>query len=109
MPMLLRDLLQHTLSAEDDMVVLAAEPDIEEVARTACDAEADVVIVGLEHGELPAPAKELLDARARQKVVGVEAIDGETVLYELQPHRTSIGPASPTMLATAIRAAAEAP
>jgi hypothetical protein len=89
--------------------VLASEPDIEAVARAAYDAEADVVIVGLEHGELPAPARELLDARARQKVVGVEAIDGETVFYGLQPHQTSIGRASPATLATAIRAAAEAP
>lgn len=107
MPMLLRELLQHTLASEPDMVVLATEPNIEALARTAHDADADVVIVGLEDGRLPEAAQRLLDEHARQKVVGVEAVDGEAALYELQSCRTSIGAASPTTLATAIRSATE--
>lgn len=109
MPNMLRDLLEHTLSAEPDMVVLAAEPDVDALARAAEEADADVVIVGLQHGELPGSAHDLLAKLSRKKVVGVEAEDGETVLYELRPRRTSIGRATPSSLATAIRTAAEAP
>lgn len=106
MPMLLRELLQHSLANEPDMIVLANEPDIEAVARTARDADADIVIVGLENGHLPEAAQKLLDGHARQKVVGVGTVDGEAALYELQSFRTSIGRASPATLATAIRSAA---
>lgn len=109
MPRLLRDLIEHALSGQPDMVVVAAEPAVEALGRVARTSAADFVIVGLEQGRLPESAQDLLDERARQKVLGVEAEDGEAVLYELRPRRTPIGPASPATLATAIRAAAEAP
>jgi DNA-binding NarL/FixJ family response regulator len=109
MPRLLRDLIEHALSGQPDMVVVAAEPDVEALGAAARESEADFVIVGLEHGRLPGSAQELLDERARQRVLGVEAENGEAVLYELRPRRTPIGRASPAELATAIRAAAGAP
>ena len=108
MPMLLRDLLEHTLAAEPDMVVLATEPEVDALADAARETDADVVIVGLEDGELPAQARELLAGYDRMMVVGVEAVDGEAVLYELRPERTSIGTTTPAALATAIRATVEA-
>ena len=108
MPLLLRDLLEHTLAAEPDMVVLAAEPELEALASTAHETDADVVIVGLEDGELPAPALELLTEYDRRMVIGVETVGGEAVLYSLRPERTSIGTTTPAALATAIRATAGA-
>jgi hypothetical protein len=108
MPKLLRDLLEHTLAAEPDMVVLATEPEVDALADAARETDADVVIVGLEDGELPVQARELLAGHDRTMVVGVEAVDGEAVLYELRPERTSIGTATPTALATAIRTTVEA-
>jgi DNA-binding NarL/FixJ family response regulator len=106
MPRLLRDLIEHAIAAQPGLRVVGAEADVDALGRATRETDAEFVIVGLEHGELPSSAQAFLDERTRAKVLGVEAEDGSAVLYELKPRRVPIGRVTPDELAAAIRDAA---
>ena len=108
MPGVLRDILAETLSAESDFQLIdrsdtEREPTPGALART----EPDVVIVGLEVGELPLVGVELLGLLPGLKLLALEGQGREISIYELRPTRTILGPLSPGELADSIRRALE--
>ena len=92
--------------------IVSRQPDIEVVDETApVDALMDaptegseVLIVGIEDGRLPAICIPLVHARPRLRVLALAGEGLETTLFEMRPHRLSLGNVSPETLLDAIRA-----
>lgn len=99
---LLREIVRETLVREPDLEVVAEHAADVDLSSAVESADADFVIVGSEA---------LAHACVRSVVaadLGVRALelheDGkEGVLYELRPHRVSLGEISPEALLHAIR------
>jgi hypothetical protein len=98
-------------------VALADAPDIFVVADASDEVTAlidaglaDVAIVGMTGGELPAVAERLLDEHPGIAVLAVDIEGEQGLLYQLRPELTPIDAVTPVALVAAIRrAAAELP
>jgi DNA-binding NarL/FixJ family response regulator len=106
MPRIPRELIEHALAAEPDMIVVGSTPDVDQLEPALASADPEFVIVGLENATLPPSAARAFDEQARLKMLGVEVRDGTAFLYELRPEREALGPVSPADVVTAIRDAA---
>lgn len=130
MPRMLREILVNVIDAEGDMRVVSAgdgEADAASAVSAAVSAAAaavrvqprdaalaarvaserpDVVIVGLERGELPTVCGELLGCFPHLKVLAIEERGRQASLYELRPVRTVLRDVSAHELVASIRGAA---
>lgn len=93
---------------------LAGQPDLALVAVTAGEValmleagRADVVVVAMPRGELPAVAERLLDEYPHVGVVCVDVEAGRGAVYRLRPDLAPMDAASPGAIAAAIRSVAE--
>lgn len=105
-PRLLRDLVEHLVEEQTDMVVvgdLAAQPAVE---RQPARAPFDVVLVATTDERLPPAYVDLLYAWPRTRIVTITESRRDAALFELHPSRTPLGNASPDALLAAIRSAA---
>lgn len=103
LPPLLRDLVSREFDADEDMTsVVAASGGLE---RAVADHHPDAVIVPLDQYRLPPESRELLENRARLRVLGLDYRDGRSVLYELRPDRSDLGEVAPAELPGLIRSA----
>jgi DNA-binding NarL/FixJ family response regulator len=98
------DIVREALESEPDMTVMdcrdcAALPDAIETHGAA------VVIIGTSDPAEPTLPFTLLDDHCRVKVLMLATSGDRAMLYELRPHRTSLGDVSPRRLLDAIRAA----
>lgn len=101
MPRLLRDIVQNVLADRPDVVLETARAGT--LAESLAASQADVAIVAE-----PAPNAEdhaaVLYAHPRLRVVGISG-DGRCAhLYELRPHRISLGELSADALVRVVRA-----
>jgi DNA-binding NarL/FixJ family response regulator len=64
---------------------------------------ADVVIVGMDHGMIPAVCAPLLYAQPQLKVFAISADGRNTILYRLNPDAVTLGNVSPDELVVHIR------
>jgi DNA-binding NarL/FixJ family response regulator len=108
MPRLVREMFVRTINSQTDMKVVGQADSPSLMAASVKDTDPEFVIVGLKGAELPVECARFLEARARLRLLGVEAVDGSAFLYELRPDRTRVGEGSitPDGLVGAIRAAA---
>ena len=106
MPPLLRDIVYDTLRAAPDVVVVGEIGPGGALRPTLKQTAPDVVIVGTsEPGNFSLPRQILIDEPLAR--VLMLAIGGRSaVMYELQPHQTSLAVVSPETLIEAIRARA---
>jgi hypothetical protein len=99
MPQTLRAILEHALSAQEDIVVVHDE-------SLACP---DVLIVGAGCADHREVTRALLQRWPRTRILLVMEAGRRSVLYELRPHRTEFGELSPQELVAAVRAAVRRP
>jgi DNA-binding NarL/FixJ family response regulator len=105
MPRMLRDIITDALRDQPHLVVLSELPDPSSLVAAASATRAEVIVIGLPDGDLPAECGELLDAQPHVRVFGVGANGREAFLYQTRTHRIPLGEVSPLGLAEAIRAA----
>jgi len=103
-PAMLRDILEHVLSGEPDMELIAAPPPC---VKTVPDRQPapDVVIVGV--GEPALRARTLLERWPASHVFVVTAGGHRMLMYELLPREVDLGEVSPAQVVEAIRSAVE--
>jgi chemotaxis response regulator CheB len=92
LPRLTRDLISRTLEDEPTIDVVHEAPDPGRSARQLIDETgADIVIVGAETPALLAEFRQLLDERARLRVLAVSGDGREARLYGVRPYEVILG------------------
>lgn len=99
----LRRLVERVLSVEPDLVLVAVAGS--ELAILLEAEGADVVVVAMHSGRLPAVADRLVDEYPRIGVVCVDVAAGRGAVYRLRPDHVAVEEISPRSLAAAIRSA----
>jgi hypothetical protein len=105
MPRMLCDIITDVLRGQPDLVVLGELPDCSNLVAAAVAARAEIIVIGLTDGDLPAECGELLDAQPHMRALGVEANGREAFLYESRTHRIPLGEESPQGFVQAMRRA----
>ena len=101
MPPLLRDIVRDAIAREPDLDVVA-EREIASLREVVDRDEPDFVIVGTEAASETVRA--VVGAGCGVRALEVHSDGKESVLYELRPHRVSLGEISPDTLVQTIRA-----
>ena len=103
MPRMLREIVRETIAREPDFD-LVGEHDASDVRAAVEQDDPDFIIVG-EDAAANEDVRSLVGARRGLRALEVQSDGRESVLYELRPHRISLGEISADTLVRAIRAA----
>jgi DNA-binding NarL/FixJ family response regulator len=103
LPPMLESIVRDVVAAQSDMEVVDSPGRAD--ASAAAEIDADVVVVGRGAGGDEALV-ELLDARARQRVLAISSDGRSGALFELVPTERALGDISPASLVSAIRRSA---
>ena len=95
------DVLRHTIAESDDVELVAEASTEIEFAIALRRVDPDVVVCGVDDSTLPDACRELLDERARLRVLSLDS-GADASLYELRPHRRVLGNLSPSSLLAAL-------
>jgi DNA-binding NarL/FixJ family response regulator len=101
---LLREIVRETLAREPGLDVVAEHEADVDVREAVEGGDADFVILGADP-TASAGVRALGAEGARLRALELHADGIESVLYELRPHRVSLGEISPETLLATIRAA----
>ena len=104
MPLLLREIVREALSDEPDLDVVREHEGSVDVVEAARASGADFVIVGSDAAAGEA-VRSLVAPTRGVRALEVRSDGRESVLYELRPHRVSLGEISSETLLRTIRAA----
>ncbi|WP_116948898.1 hypothetical protein [Jiangella endophytica] len=104
-PAELHRLVEEGLSGQPDLILVAVTSG--EVALMLEAGRADVVVVAMHRGAIPAVAERLLDEYPRLGVVCVDVEAGRGAVYRLRPDLEPMTAASPGAIAAAIRSVVE--
>jgi len=85
LPRLLRELFEHAFAERPGYTLVPARDGLERLAESVEAERPDYVVVPLDGEDLPQECRELLDERARVKVIGVEEVRGHARLVRLRP------------------------
>jgi hypothetical protein len=99
---LLRDIVREAIVREPDLDIVAEHDEIDVRSAVELD-DPDFVIVG-ENAAAQQDIRKLVGARRGLRALEVRSDGRESVLYELRPHRISLGEVSSDTLVRAIRA-----
>lgn len=100
---LLREIVREAIVREPDLDLVAEHDDAD--VRTAVEQDhPDFIIVG-EDAAAEQDVRSLIAERRGLRALEVQSDGRESVLYELRPHRISLGEISADTLVRAIRAA----
>jgi DNA-binding NarL/FixJ family response regulator len=108
MSRLLADMVRQGLTADHEIDLVAELTDADALQADLNRDSVNVLILGIEEGGFPAAYATLMAARPGLRVLGLSTDARQTYAYELRPHCTPLGEASPTTLAAAVRAVARA-
>lgn len=103
MPQLLRGILEHAIHSSRDCELIV-QPASEEISRDPME-HPDIVILGLASADDSARVSSLLARWPRAQVLTVMPAGDEAVVYEMRPHKKTLGPMSPTEVVAALREA----
>ena len=103
MPPLLRGIVRETLGREPDLEVVGEHEAGADVREAVARDRADFVIVGSGRAA-DAYVRSVVGGRCCVRALELRADGTEGVLYELRPHRVSLGEISPDTLLRTIRA-----
>jgi DNA-binding response OmpR family regulator len=101
LPHFLQELFEKAF-AEHSYTLVSARDGLEQLAKSVETEQPDYVVVPLEGGELPAACRELLAARGRVKLLGVEERYGHARLIRLLPSVREFEDAAPHELVARI-------
>jgi hypothetical protein len=99
---LLRDIVREAIRREPDLDIVAEHDEIDVRSAVELD-DPDFIIVG-EDASAQQDVRRLVGARRGLRALEVQADGRDSVLYELRPHRISLGEVSSDTLVRAIRA-----
>jgi len=99
---LLRDIVREAIRREPDLDIVAEHDDIDVRAAVELD-DPDFIIVG-EDAAVQQDVRRLVGAHHGLRALEVQSDGRDSVLYELRPHRISLGEVSSDTLVRAIRA-----
>jgi DNA-binding NarL/FixJ family response regulator len=102
-PRILREMIERAVAAQPDMEVVGWSADDTHLADTLAEVDADVVIFGTADHDLTPPAQNVLDRRARLKMIGIADDDGQVFLWRLLPVRSPVRAVKPSEILAAIR------
>ena len=102
-PTMLADVLKGIVRADDQIEIVGELTDASDLIEVSRRVNADLVIVSLRNGELPEACRALLAARPGMRVLGLAGQGSHGFLWELRPHRMTLGEISPSTLLPAIR------
>lgn len=102
-PPMLSDIVRETVANETDMAVVAEFGERSALLAALATNGGDVVIFGTSDPDESAVPCNLLGASPRVKVLMLEIKGLRAVIYELRPHKKSLGDVSPQRLVQAIR------
>jgi len=102
---MLGGIVAETLDGQPDMEVVGQLPTRVDLHVGVSKSGADIVILGLDDLNLPSDCAALFDAHPSIRVLGISTDGRRASLYELRPHRLSLGDVSPDGLVQAIREA----
>jgi len=105
---MLRDIVGETIGRESDMVIVGELTGAESGTASNAPTDFDVVITGLQDDALGDRQTRFMCEHPKLKVLGISGDARRTFLFELRPHRTALGDASPDGLIAAIRQVATA-
>jgi DNA-binding NarL/FixJ family response regulator len=100
---LLREIVRRIIAREPDLEIVG-DHEAADLAETVERDEPDFVIVGAD-GAAEQRIRTLVDSGSGLRALQVHSDGKESVLYELRPHRVSLGEISSDTLLRAIRAA----
>ena len=103
MPPLLREIVRDTLAREPDLDVVAEHEADTDVRSAVDEADADFLIVGADATTALTGVAFVVGAQRGIRAIEVQSDGKESVLYELRPHRVSLGEMSPETLLRTIR------
>ncbi len=107
MPKLLQGIVLDLLARQPDFVVFTIEEGGDETLMEAVSTHLlDVLIIAVPHAETAKPPIELLYAKPRLKVLGLQANGRSAALYYLRLEISSFSEVSPDQLIAAIRSQA---
>jgi DNA-binding NarL/FixJ family response regulator len=102
-------MVEQAVERQSDMEMVGSARSVRDLVELARRTKPDVVVVGLEGGELPRDCLEVLFDRPRTRMLGIEAHDGRAYLYELRPEQVEVGEVSPSGVVETIREAVRRP
>jgi DNA-binding NarL/FixJ family response regulator len=100
MPPLLRDVVRNAIAGQPDLDVVA-ERSVADLGAAVEEDDPDFVIVGT--GSASASVRAVVRPRGGVRVLELHSDGRESVLYELRPHRVSLGEISSETLLRTIR------
>jgi DNA-binding NarL/FixJ family response regulator len=100
---LLREIVRETLACEPDLDVVAEHEAAVDVREVVERDRADFVIVGSD-ADAADGVRSVVSADRGVRALELHSDGKESVLYELRPHRVSLGEISPAALLRTIRA-----
>ena len=100
---MLEEIVTGIVSTQEDMEIAASFEDYEALLSSTGNAEWQVIVLGLTSADVQDICKRVFIEFPRVKVVGIEGEGRQAFLYELRPHRESLGDSSPRALIEAIR------
>jgi chemotaxis response regulator CheB len=103
MPPLLREIVRDTLAREPDLDVVAEHESDVDVRSAVGETDVDFLIVGAEATTARMGVASVVGAQRGIRAIEVQSDGKESVLYELRPHRVSLGEMSPETLLRTIR------
>jgi len=106
MPAMLLDIVAGIVAAEPDLTVVDMLADSTDLTAAVERTRADVVVTQQTSSTQEADQIALLLPERRLKIIALTDNGRQGVLYELRPHRASLGDMSADRLVAAIRAAA---
>ena len=101
---LLREILREIITREPDLALVAEHEAVADVKETVEREAADFVVVGRDAASAD-DVEALVGAGLGVRALEVYSDGKESVLYELRPHRVSLGEISSETLVRTIRAA----
>ncbi len=99
---LLREIVREAIVREPDLDIVAEHDEIDVRSAVELD-DPDFIIVG-ENAAAQQDVRKLVGARHGLRALEIQSDGRESVLYELRPHRISLGEVSSDTLVRAIRA-----
>jgi chemotaxis response regulator CheB len=102
MPTMLRQILRRALAEPAEFEIVDGLALVDLRSSHVLATEPDVIIVDAEHASTET-ANALLYRRCAMRILGISADGQRSTLYEMHPHRVSLGDLTPASLVAVLR------
>ena len=100
---MLRTIISDAIQAQADMTVVGSYVSCGELAAAASTVQADVAVMGLSRDPLTPVCENTMFALHNARCLAISSDGRDSYLYELRPHRESVGALSMADLLSVIR------